>query len=116
VYNINKKNQYFLERTKPYPLPIKAYENVSDLVEVIEVDVKQFKNAAKSKNIDKFVDVNVELIQTIKAFEDLFLYYNVPADKLNEVQSRIKELHKDIVEIKETAQRVFFDKEPDNLK
>ena len=27
VYNINKSNRYFLERLKPYPLPLKEYEN-----------------------------------------------------------------------------------------
>ena len=39
VYNINAKGKYFLERIKPYPLPIKAYDNEDDVIDIIEIDV-----------------------------------------------------------------------------
>ena len=32
VYNINRSNRYFLERLKPYPLPLKEYENEDDVI------------------------------------------------------------------------------------
>ncbi|MDF2840894.1 MAG: hypothetical protein K0Q99_1666 [Clostridia bacterium] len=116
VYNLNKKNKYFLERTKPYPLAVKAYENVADLVEVINVDIKQFKNVVKSKNIESFLAINKELISTIKKFEDLFLYYNVPTEEVELLKNKIGEIQQEIAKTKETAERVFFDKEPENLK
>lgn len=116
VYNLNKKNQYFLERIKPYPLAIRSYEKVEDIVNVIEVDVRQFRNVVKSKNVKSFVNVTKEFIGIIKRFEDLILYYNVPADKVETIMSKIGEINQEISEIKETANRVFFDKEPENLK
>ncbi len=116
VYNLNKKNKYFLERIKPYPLPVKSYDKVSDVVEVIEVDIKQFKNAVKSKNIEGFAKINQELINTIKKFEDLFLYYNVPSIEVELIMGKIREIQDEIIKTKENAERVFFDKEPENLK
>lgn len=116
VYNLNKKNKYFLERIKPYPLPVKSYEKVSDVIEVIEVDIKQFKNAVKSKNIENFTKINNELVETVKKFEDLFLYYNVPGDEVELIMSKIREIKDEIQKTKENAARVFFDKEPENLK
>lgn len=116
VYNLNKKNKYFLERIKPYPLAIRSYEKVEDIVNVIEVDVRQFRNVAKSKNVQNFVNVTKEFIGIIKRFEDLILYYNVPADRVGTIMSKIGEINQEITEIKETANRVFFDKEPENLK
>ena len=77
VYNINRSNRYFLERLKPYPLPLKEYENEDDVIEMIRLDLEHFQNAAKSKNITSFIKINQELNRTAKAFEDLFLYYNV---------------------------------------
>lgn len=115
VYNLNKKNKYYLERIKPYPMPVRSYDNESDIVNVIEIDIKQFKNAAKSKNIESFLEINQELNVIIKKFEDLYLYYNVPADKVDIIKSKLKEIQDVIITTKDQTQRVFFDKEPDNL-
>lgn len=116
VYNLNKKNKYFLERIKPYPLAIKSYENISDLVDVIEIDLKQFRNAVKSRNIESFVDINKELITSIKLFEDLFLYYNVPSAEIEALKNKVAEIQGIIAKTKDIAERVFFEKDPDNLK
>ena len=115
VYNLNKKNRYFLERIKPYPLPVRSFDAEADIVDVIEVDIKQFRNAVKSKNIDTFVGINKELNDTIKKFEDLFLYYNVPTMKAEVIMSKIHEIQDEIAKTKDIAERVFFDKEPENL-
>ena len=116
VYNLNKKNKYFLERIKPYPLAIRSYEKVEDIVNVIEVDVRQFRNVVKSKNVQSFVNITNEFIGIIKRFEDLILYYNVPAEEVGVIMSKIDEINQEITKTKETANRVFFDKEPENLK
>lgn len=115
VYNLNKKKGYFLERIKPYPLPLRSFDAESDIVDVIEVDIRQFRNAIKSKNIDTFIGINKELNYTIKKFEDLFLYYNVPTMKAEVIMSKIQEIQNEINKTKETSERVFFDKEPEHL-
>ncbi|MDF2531032.1 MAG: hypothetical protein K0R80_362 [Clostridia bacterium] len=115
VYNLNKKNKYFLERIKPYPLAIRSYENVEDLVKVIDVDIKQFRNLVKSKNVKSFVNITKELIEIIKRFEDLILYYNVPADEVEVIMNKVNEIHEEITKTKETSDRVFHDKDPENL-
>jgi hypothetical protein len=116
VYNINKKGRYFLERISPYPLPIREYENESDIVKVIDIDIRQFKNAINSKNFDIFASINKELHMTIKAFEDLFLYYNVPAMKAETIMEKIKGIQEEINETQRHSERVFFDKDPEYLK
>ena len=116
VYNLNKKNKYFLERIKPYPLAVRSFEKVEDIVNIIDVDIKQFRNVVKSKNIEGFFTINKELISTIKKFEDLFLYYNIPVEEVNSLKEKISEIQQQIAKTKETAKRVFFDKEPEHLK
>jgi hypothetical protein len=115
VYNLNKKNRYFLERIKPYPLPVRSFDAESDIVDLIEVDIKQFKSAVKSKNIDCFVGISKELNNTIKKFEDLFLYYNVPTMKAEAIMKKIQEIQDEITKTKDTSERVFFEKDPGNL-
>lgn len=115
VYNINKRSKFFLERIKPYPLPVKVYEKESDIIEVIEVDIKQFKNAVKSKNIEGFIEINNEMNFLIKEFEDLFLYYNVPKVETEIILGKLKDIHAEIIKTADTSRRIFFEKEPENL-
>lgn len=115
VYNINGKGKYFLERIKPYPLPLKVFETEMDIVEIIKLDLSQFKNAIQSKNIENFVQINQMLNMSIKKFEDLFLYYNVPTFDMREMKKKIEEIDNLIELIKDDSVRIFFDKEPDNL-
>lgn len=115
VYNLNTKNKYFLERIKPYKLPVKEYDTESDIVKIIEIDIKQFKNASKSKNIRSFIAIAKELNVILKRFEDLYLYYNVPQTGVDEILRELKKVQDEISKAQETSERVFFDKEPDFL-
>ncbi len=115
VYNLNKKSKYFLERIKPYPLPLEEFEDEDDLIEMIKLDMRQFQNAAKSKNIDIFIKINIELNKTIMEFEDLFLYYNVPKFEGEIILNKIQEIHDEIYKTQQISERVFFEKEPDHL-
>lgn len=115
VYNINKKGKYFLERIKPYPLPMKEFISESDVIDIIKIDLEQFKSAINSKNIDAFVSISTELNTTIKQFEDLFLYYNVPKIETQIIMGKISEIQKEIKHTKENSERIYFSKEPDNI-
>lgn len=115
VYNINNKNKFFLERVKPYPLALKVTNTEQELISVIEIDLAQFQNAVKSHNINYFLNIGNELTKTIKKFEDLFLYYNIPREECEAFQAQVDALLDHIYETKDRAERVFFEKEPDNL-
>lgn len=115
VYNINKSNRYFLERLKPYPLPLKEYETEEDVIEMIRIDLEHFKNAAKSKNIDVFIKINQELNKTAKAFEDLFLYYNVETFHTDAILHKLDEIKDEIRKTVDDSERLFDDGEPCSL-
>ncbi len=115
VYNINKSNRYFLERLKPYPLPLKEYDTEEDIIEMIRIDLEHFKNAAKSKNIDVFIKINQELNKTAKAFEDLFLYYNVETFHTDAILHKLDEIKDEIRKTVDDSERLFDDGEPCSL-
>ena len=115
VYHINKKDKYFLERIKPYPLPIRELETANDVIDLIKIDFKQYTNAAHSHNIKEFVEVNKNLHKTMMALEDLFLYYNVPKTLIDDLNNNIIEIRNKIKDSAKECERVYFTKEPDNL-
>ena len=115
VYNINKHNKYFLERLKPYKLPIREFDSAADVIEIIKIDVEQFKNACNSHKIKSFISINKDLHHTIKSFEDLFLYYNIPTDCVSKLENSLKDIKEAIKKASTESNRIFFDKEPENL-
>lgn len=116
VYNINSKGQYFLERIKPYPLPLKVFTLEKDVIESITIDMKQFKDAIKSNNISGFLEIGVKLNIVLKKFEDLFLYYNIPKTEVDEIASVITTLENKIDKVQNKSKRICFFKEPENLR
>lgn len=115
VYNINSKGQFFLERIKPYPLPVKAYEDESRVIEIIDIDLEQFRQASKSHNMPKFIQLGQMFNDTAKRFEDLFLYYNVPEETVDALIAALESANQAIGDCKENAKRLYFKKDPDNL-
>ncbi|WP_207736355.1 hypothetical protein [Fusibacter ferrireducens] len=114
-YNVNKKGKYFLERIKPYPLALREFDKEQDAIDIIEIDLEQFKNAVKSHNIEAFIEINKRLNETLMKFEDLFLYYNVPKEETNFILERLDQIDDEIKKTKETATRVYFKKNPEHL-
>lgn len=115
VYNINKKNEYFLERIKPYPLPLKAFKSEEDIVETIAIDVEQFKNVSSSKNVDDFIDFLKQMKLAVNKFEDLILYYNVCKDDVKAFKNILNTLNNKIDDSKAQSERLYFKKNPDFL-
>lgn len=114
-YNVNKKGKYFLERIKPYPLALREFEKEQDVIDIIEIDLEQFKNASQSHNIDEFIEINNRLNTSLRKFEDLFLYYNVPKEEMDIILDSLKQIDAEIDKTKETAERLYYKKNPDNL-
>lgn len=115
AYNINRKDKYFLQRLKPYTMPAGVFENIEDVVEAIKIDVDQFKNALKSNNYEKFININQEILKGVRTFEDFFLYYNVSSEDLDEISEEIKRINEKLKKSIEKSERVYFKSEPKNI-
>jgi hypothetical protein len=116
VYNINKKGKYFLERIAPYPLPIREFENEQDVINIINIDRKQFTSAIEHYEIEDYVCINKKLNETMKKFEDLFLYYRVNKEKCSDILKKINAINDEIKDIQKSSERIFFEKEPFHLE
>ena len=73
TYNINHKNQYFLQRIEPYPLPKGVFDNEIEIVSFIKKDLVKFKKAKKLENFDEFLKLNNNITNLTNEVEHLFL-------------------------------------------
>lgn len=109
VYNVNYKGNYFLERTKPYPLALQEFDSERDVVELIKKDVDKFRNALKCRHIDNFVTMAKEINHTFRNFEETFLNYNIPGEKVQKIYKKIQALGLEIEIIQDNAIALFDD-------
>jgi len=115
AYHENKNGSYFLERIKPYIMPAGDFQNELAVVDAIEIDIEQFKNAEKSSHFSEFIEDDKILTGIVRSFEDLFLYYNIESNDLESLKSEINNVHNLIFEIKNKSSRVFTKKNPEFL-
>jgi hypothetical protein len=115
IYHLNDDNTYYLERIKPYSMPVGDYSTEEEIVDVIRIDIDQFKNAMQSKNFSKFIEIDYNIARLVRLFEDLYLYYNIKRDDLDTLDTEIHTLLNIIKDIKAGSSRVYFDKDPDVL-
>lgn len=103
VYNINAKDQYYLQKVLPYPVGTGVFTKPSEIIEYIKKDINYYRKASKSSLFNDFIAVNLELHHTIHKMEDTFMNYNVPHEKLDEIVRRIEEMNQLINEVQETS-------------
>lgn len=96
TYNINHKNQYFLQRIEPYPLGKGVFDNEIEIVSFINQDLNKFKKAKKLKNFNKFLDLNNTITSLTTDIENLFLNYNICDIEINELEKTLKSFSDEI--------------------
>lgn len=95
-YNINTKDEYFLQRIKPYPIPQGVFSDEYEVVSFITQDLKKFVNAKNSSNFPTFVEVTRKVNSINDEMEKLFLNYNVETDDLENLNSKLDNIFKNI--------------------
>ncbi|WP_069650934.1 hypothetical protein [Caloranaerobacter ferrireducens] len=115
MYHINPDNTYYLERIKPYVVSAGIMESEDKVVNAIIIDIEQFKNAKHSKNFKAFIEVDTELSKAVRAFEDLYLYYNISKEDTELIKKEINNVMKLLREVKDRSNRVFFKKDPESF-
>lgn len=116
IYHLNPDNSFLLERVKPYFVQIGTYNKEENIVNAIKIDIEQFRNAMRSSNFKDFIKVDDHLSKLVRVFEDLYLYYNINSDQLEELDETLNNLLQRMREMTKECDRVYYKKDPDVLK
>lgn len=116
AYSVNTTGKYYLERIKPYPLPLREFTREERLIEIIEIDLDQFRNAIHTlHSINPFISTSKDFHRIFQRFEDLYLYYEVPDETLQAVHDKLEEIDELIRATVGTSKRIYHRKDPDTL-
>lgn len=96
TYNINHKNQYFLQRIEPYPLGKGIFDKEIEIVSFIKKDLSKFKKAKNLENFNKFLNLNYAITSLTTDIENLFLNYNISDIDINQLEETLNTFSKEI--------------------
>lgn len=106
VYNINAKNQYYLQKVLPYPVGAGIFSRPADVIAYIKRDIKLFKNAAKSRTFQCFIETNTKIHKVLHKTEDTFLNYNVPIEKLKHISEMLDAVERELADIQQHSPKI----------
>ncbi|MBN2878626.1 MAG: hypothetical protein JXN65_03255 [Clostridia bacterium] len=113
AYNVNYKGNYFLERIKPYPLALQEVSDEKGVVKIISEDVDKFKNALQSNHSQSFISMAQQISRIFTVFEDTFLNYNIPFEKVEKMYKKILALEFEIDMIREISSEIYSEENKD---
>jgi len=106
VFNITKGNKFYVQRMKPYALSQGKFSTADQIIDFIQKDLAQFRNAAKSHNFENFLKINAYGNQMVANMEELFLNNNVDQDTINHIHYYMYELNDIIKESMKNSPKV----------
>ena len=106
VYNINAKNQYYLQKVLPYPVGAGIFSHPSDVIAYIKRDLKLFRNAVKSRTFESFLQASTKIHTVLHKVEDTFLNYNVPIEEMQRISDVLDAVDAKLGEIRKSSQKI----------
>ena len=102
VFNITRKDKFFLQRMRPYAMVKGKYADQREIIEFIKDDITRFKMSSQLNNIDKYIELAEKTGSAYERMEHIFLHHKVD-DKimdrlnteLNDLADELEEIHKD---------------------
>lgn len=104
TYNINHKNQYFLQRIEPYPLGKGVFDKEIEIVSFIKKDLSKFKKAKKLDNFNNFLNLNNAITSLTTDVENLFLNYDISDVDINQLEESLNDFSKKVEKCKKNIE------------
>ena len=92
AFNITRDEQFFLQRTAPYPMSYGRFDNADAIVGFIKADIENFRNAQNSSNFQSFLETSETYRTAIVEWEQLFLTRNVSKEAMQRMKTSAEDL------------------------
>lgn len=106
VFNVTKRDKYYLQRVSPYPISHGDFDGPDQVVDFIRKDIRKFRNAHNSHNFPKFLETTDAMVRLSHAVELLFLERNISAEDLDSLAARLDAAVDTIKEIREHSPKI----------
>ena len=108
VFNITRKDKFFLQRMRPYAMVKGKYAAQNEIFEFIRDDIARIKKLVELESIDKYVEIAEKMGNAYERLEHIFLHHNVDEDIVDNLNREIDEFADELEEIHSKSEIIKF--------
>ena len=75
VFNITRKDKFFLQRMRPYAMVKGKYADQREIIEFIKDDITRFKMSSQLNNIDKYIELAEKTGKCLRKNGNIFFHH-----------------------------------------
>lgn len=111
TYHRDNHGGFFIDRIKPYSLPLGGFGTEEEIVNFILSDIELFRNAVNSNKFSEFVTLGNMIEKFKHSFEAFFLYKNVEAGDFDFISKEVSVIIDKIMELSDKRKDIILRKE-----
>ncbi len=96
VFNITRKEKFFLQRTRPYAMVKGMYADQKEIIEFIRDDIERFKKSIQLNSVDKYMCLAERMSSLYERMEHIFLHHNVDNVIFDRLNAEVGELANEV--------------------
>ena len=109
-FNVNHKNEYHLQRIRPYPFLRGSITTAREVTNFIKTDLARFQNAVHSSNFAELIATEKELLAVGQDIDSLFLNFNVNRPAIEGIKEELSRIRRLIEKVKESSTEIHLEK------
>lgn len=102
VFNITRKDKFFLQRMRPYAMVKGKYANQKEIIEFIRDDITRFKLSRNLNDAERYINLAEKTGNLYERLEHIFLHHKVDEaifdrlnTEINELADEVEKIHKE---------------------
>lgn len=104
VFNITRKDKFFMQRMRPYAMVKGKLANQKEIIAFIKDDVERFKKSKESNNMSKYIELAEKTGKVYERMEHIFLHHKVDDNILDRLNEEIGDLANELEDIHKEAE------------
>lgn len=109
VFNITRKDKFFLQRMRPYAMVKGKYADQNEIISFIKEDIARFKRSLKLNNMDKYIELAEKTEKAYESMEHIFLHHKVDDVIMDRLTKEISDLSDELEEIRKASEVIKLD-------
>ena len=110
VFNINRKDKYFLQRMRPYAMVKGKYADQKEIIEFIKDDIARFKKSSKLNDVKMYINLNEKINGIYERMEHIFLHHNVDSELIGRLTNEVEKMAVEIEDIHKQSEIIDMNK------
>ncbi len=110
VFNITRKDKYFLQRMRPYAMVKGMYADQKEIIEFIKDDIARFRKSVQLNDVQMYINLNEKIYGIYERMEHIFLHHNVDAALLKKLTDEVERMAVEIEDIHKQSEIIDMNK------